>query len=232
MSNFAPAIRLVIALSLAGNGPAGARPIKVVELFQSKDCAACPDAQTNLNALADHADILALSYPVSFRDPSEWRAAEARPEFMARQAAYAEAIGTGGVATPQMILNGRLAFPGNAAGEVAVTLKDATALEARPRLSLAARNIVVSGPPRPRTAVEIWLIGYSREAAEPGIGRRRGGEPLALHRNIVRSISRIGQWRGGETRIALPAIGPGLAHAIVLQQQGMGPIFAAVDVPG
>ncbi len=218
-------LALLAGLMTAWPGPAAALPLQVVELFQSRDCPACPAARTNLDAIAERADMLALSWPVSFRAPADWSAAGARAEFMQRQADYVAATGVGEIATPQMIFNGRLVLAGNDAAQVAVALRHATPLEARPRLALRDNAVEVSGRP-PLAPMDIWLVEYSRVA----VGERSNAEP-AVHRNLVRSVRRLARWSGGTLRLALPRPAAGRSGAVLLQQAGMGAIVAALEVP-
>jgi hypothetical protein len=219
------ALTLLAAIALPP--PAAAtRPVHVVELFQSRDCPACPAARTNLDALAVRADTLALSWPVSFRAPADWAAAGARAEFMQRQADYVAATGIGEVATPQMIFNGRLVLPGNDAAQVAVALRHATALEARPQLAVEADRLVVSGRPPRGATLDLWLIEYIQVVASD----RRDNE-APMHRNLVRAVRRLARWSGGPLRLAMPRPAPGRSGAILLQQIDMGAIVAALEVP-
>ncbi|KPF78675.1 hypothetical protein IP88_03200, partial [alpha proteobacterium AAP81b] len=218
---------LAATIAIAATPPP---PAQVVELFQSKDCPACPAARTNLDALAARADVLALSYPVSFRAAAEW--GTARAEFMRRQSDYVAATGAGEVATPQMILNGRLAFVGSDAGEVAVTMARATALEAAPRLVRQGASVVVTGgSPGGASArgaggpLDLWLVEFSPQ--EVGEASRAEG---ATHRNVVRDIRRLARWSGGPLRVALPAVAGDRGAAVLLQQAGLGAIVAALEV--
>lgn len=40
----------------------------VLELFQSQGCSSCPPANANVNALSERADVLALSFAVTYWD--------------------------------------------------------------------------------------------------------------------------------------------------------------------
>ncbi len=221
-----PTFAALLAAGLLTASAATAQPLRVVELFQSRDCANCPAAQTNLDALAGHDDVLALSYPVSFRAPADWAAAAVRGEFIDRHTAYAAATGVGEVATPQMVLNGRLALRGKDASEVAVVLRDATPIESQPRLRLVGRRLLVAGPARPPRPLDIWLVRFNR-APQPRFGH--GKDDTASYRNIVESIERVGLWRGAEMALALPRAGE-TGSAVLLQERDAGPILAVIEV--
>ena len=49
----------------AANAADPAHPT-VVELYQSQGCSSCPPADVVVNALADRADVLALSFAVTY----------------------------------------------------------------------------------------------------------------------------------------------------------------------
>lgn len=61
-----------------------AKPL-VVELFQSQDCSSCPPADAHLNAIAGNADILALSYGVTYWDSLGWKDTFAKQAYIDRQ---------------------------------------------------------------------------------------------------------------------------------------------------
>jgi hypothetical protein len=76
----------------------------VVELFQSQGCSDCPPAVANVAAASDRADVLALLFAVDYWDRLGWKDTFSKPEWTARQYAYARAIGGDGVYTPQVIV--------------------------------------------------------------------------------------------------------------------------------
>jgi hypothetical protein len=99
-----PAIAALSMLSSAAlAGPP--RPV-VVELFTSQGCADCPPADVFLGKLAQRPGILAITLPVTYWDMLGWKDTLARDDNTRRQKAYAQAMGRGGVYTPQMIIDG------------------------------------------------------------------------------------------------------------------------------
>jgi hypothetical protein len=96
----------VAALLVLGTAAfAGPRPV-VVELFTSQGCADCPPADAFLGKLAQRPNILAITLPVTYWDMLGWKDTLARDENTRRQKAYAQAMGRGGVYTPQIIVDG------------------------------------------------------------------------------------------------------------------------------
>ena len=80
----------------------------VVELFQSQGCSSCPPANANVNALSARADVLALSFAVTYWDRLGWKDTFAKPQFTERQWQYARAMRQQDVYTPQVVVNGRV----------------------------------------------------------------------------------------------------------------------------
>ena len=78
----------------------------VVELFTSQGCSSCPPADAMMAKLADQDGVLPLSFHVDYWDYLGWADSFARPEFSARQEAYARAAGERSVYTPQLIVEG------------------------------------------------------------------------------------------------------------------------------
>src|ERR1700746_659884 len=97
----------VALAALHGSASADASRPVVVELFQSQGCSSCPPANANLNILADHPDVLALSFAVTYWHRLGWKDTFATREFTDRQWAYARARHRASVWTPQIYVDGR-----------------------------------------------------------------------------------------------------------------------------
>ncbi|HVU34227.1 MAG TPA: DUF1223 domain-containing protein [Opitutaceae bacterium] len=122
-------LRFVLLLGLLGLPAAagaaqdtftsGARPVALVELFTSEGCSSCPPAEQWLAARRSDPTLWQAFVPVSWHvdywNGLGWRDAYSRPEFTARQYAYAAAWHDGSVYTPCFVRNGREWHPGNPA---------------------------------------------------------------------------------------------------------------------
>lgn len=203
-----------------------ARHPVVVELFQSQGCSSCPPANANLNALAGRDDVLALSFAVTYWDKLGWKDIFARPEFTSRQWDYARTGGRQQVATPQVIVNGGAPIVGSNGKQLAALLKARGPLTAGPAIDITNDRVVI-GPGKAATPAMVWLVRYEpREIAVPIRAGENGGRTLP-HRNIVRMLVPLGEWRGVEADFALPAARPGLKSAVIVQQGPGGPLIAA-----
>ncbi|HEY9133101.1 MAG TPA: DUF1223 domain-containing protein [Dyella sp.] len=201
------------------------RPV-VVELFQSQGCSSCPPADANLNALAARADILALSYAVTYWDDLGWKDTFAQQAFTDRQWVYARRRGRTDVWTPQVFINGRRDVVGtdrtqldDAVAEAATTMKRGPALSWREgRLHVGAGEA---------GTYDVWLVRYDPRTLEVPIGAGENGGRVLPHRNIVRQLVRLGSWSGGEQDFTLPMPTiAGLATAAFIQA---GPGGAIID---
>jgi len=222
---------LAAAESFAGAASANdaAHPT-VVELYQSQGCSSCPPAIANLNAIAGRPDVLALTFAVTYWDQLGWKDTFARPEFTRRQWEFARAAGRGGVATPQTIVNGRLVTNGGDAAALAATIRAADRGISGPAIRRSAGKLLVKGGSIKRTAT-IWLVNYDPRVLNVPIRAGENDGRTIGHRNVVRSLSVIGQWKGGETIVPLPSQGDrNLRSAILVQSGTGGPIIAAAKL--
>ncbi|WP_419808813.1 DUF1223 domain-containing protein [Sphingomonas sp.] len=198
----------------------------VVELFQSQGCSSCPPALANVNALADRADVLALTFAVTYWDQLGWKDTLASPAFTARQWDYARAAGRGQVATPQTIVDGRTAINGGNRTELERTVA-AAHRSARPVLSHSGQTVTVGGAAATAPAT-IWLVRYDPRTIQVAIRAGENGGKTLAHRNVVRALVSLGTWRGAAVRVTVaPSPDPAWRTAILVQQTNGGPILAA-----
>src|SRR5690348_6014845 len=115
---FALALVALAATTAATFSTTSAQPggLIVLELYQSQGCSSCPRANANVAAISDRADVLALSFAVTYWDQLGWRDTFAKPKYTTRQYDYAHGLGHSNVYTPQVVLNGRTDLSGVNAG--------------------------------------------------------------------------------------------------------------------
>jgi hypothetical protein len=223
-----PRLAALIGFSLA----LGAAPVQaadashpaVVELFQSQGCSSCPPANANLNTLSQRADVLALSFSVTYWDSLGWKDTFAKGQFTDRQYQYAHAMHEGNVYTPQVVVNGLIAGVGAAPGEMEALIGRA---ERRPGPSVAISGGSVEIGAAAAQAADVWLVRYDSRTIEVPVLRGENAGKTLPHRNIVREMVRLGGWSGQAERFELPAGDPGLSTAVLVQTSGAGPILAA-----
>lgn len=202
----------------------GSGPI-VVELFQSQGCSSCPPANAALNAIAERNDIIALSFAVTYWDRLGWKDTFADPAYTKRQYAYAGAMGSNGVYTPQIVLNGRRAIVGNKPGELAQAVAATHALANGPSIS-AKDDMVTIGAGKGQG--EVLLVRYDPRTHQVAIRSGENGGRKLPHRNIVRQLIRLGNWDGRSVGYRLPKKpDPAWQSAVLVQTGRTGPIAAA-----
>ncbi len=231
-----PARALLAALALAPllhAAPAAAAPTAaartpvVVELFTAEGCTACPQANALLQEIAGRPGVLALTYPVDIWDYLGWADAGARPEFTARQRAYIARLKLREIYTPEMVVNGRREVVGFDRAKVQALA--ASAPHARgPHVSFPSERSVQVAGARPAGGGEVWLARF--DPAEQTVKVTKGenrGKTVVLQ-NVVRELVRLGGWRGGARRYAVPEpSAPGLKTAVLVQGGPGGPVLAA-----
>jgi hypothetical protein len=225
---------LASALLATGTGFAGepaTRPV-VVELFTSQGCDTCPPADAVLAQLADRKDVIALSLPVTYWDMLGWKDTLATDANTRRQKAYAQAMGHGGVYTPEMIVDGTTDMVGNRAQPVDAAIAARETYPEVVHVTLHATpgevHIAIgSAAPVPGDAT-IWLFRVQSKATVKVGAGENAGRTLA-YRNVVRDVKSIGLWKGQAVSIDLPRADPAApqhdAIAVVVQQGGYGRIL-------
>jgi hypothetical protein len=221
---------LLLSLALLAAAPAlaadRAHPT-VVELYQSQGCSSCPPAIANVNALAGRPDVLALIFAVTYWDQLGWRDTFAKPAFTARQWDYAHAGGRAQVATPQTIVNGRVVTNGGNQARLEQAIRQGDRGTTGPAIETTGGRVTIATG-HTATPATVWLVRYDpRTLAVPIRAGENGGRTLA-HRNVVRSLDRLGGWTGARAAFTVPApTNPNTRAAVLVQKGKGGPIVAA-----
>ncbi|HEY2445888.1 MAG TPA: DUF1223 domain-containing protein [Rhizomicrobium sp.] len=229
---------LASALAAAVLAPpafAGAKRQVVIELFTSQGCSSCPPADALLGKLADRKDLLAMSLPITYWDMLGWKDTLASEANTRRQKAYAQAMGRGGIYTPQMIVDGASDVVGSreAQAEAAISAR-ATDMRAVPvTLSATPGTLHIAigaGSERNGEEATIWLFHIlGRSVVHISAGENEGRS--VTYRNIVRDVRAIGVWKGQALSLDLPRTdmisAPHDAEAVLVQDGGYGRIIGA-----
>jgi hypothetical protein len=198
----------------------------VVELFQSQGCSSCPPANASLARYADRADILALTFAVTYWDRLGWKDTFGRPEYTERQYAYGRSLGDSGVYTPEVVVNGRAAGVGDDVGEVEALTRKTDRGASGPDVHIEGATVSIGAGPAPAGGADVWLALYDPHTLEVPVARGENAGTTLSHRNVVKRLVRLGGWDGSPVRLALPG-SEGLARAVLVQRSGVGAILAA-----
>jgi hypothetical protein len=218
----------VLALTLAAANAARAAQPVVVELFTSQGCSSCPPANATVSALADRADILALSFGVTYWDELGWKDTFASPQYTARQWDYARGLRHSQVWTPQVVVDGRADTVGQTPEQVEPLIRDARARRSgEPDIHFASGQVTVAGAAG-RLSGQVWLVRYDPRVIQVPIQRGENGGKTLPHRNVVRELVKLGVWSGQAATFPIkPAADPNLRTAVFVQSGPGGPILAA-----
>jgi hypothetical protein len=199
----------------------------VVEEFQSQGCSSCPPANANVNALADRPEVLALSYAVTYWDQLGWKDTFASPAFTKRQWDYARHAGRTNVATPQVIVNGGPKINGGDRAELEQLIAKQGSPTGGPAIAAKDGAVSIASGKAPAEAT-VWLVRYDPKVRWVSIRAGENDGRKLPHRNVVRELVSLGQWKGRQAEFKLPgATEPGLGSAVLVQVADGGPIIAA-----
>ena len=179
----------------------------VVELFTAQGCAACPDANRMVEGLAEEPGVIALTYAVDYWDYRGWPDTFARPEFAQRQRAYRAALKLRNIYTPQVVIDGHRQVSGSRAPQVQVAVdEEAARLDFPPQIEFrdTGEAVGVGSGTTPDGGAEVWAVTYlpGPQSVEVRGGDNRG--QTVRHVNVVRTLTRLGDWPGRPTLYDLP----------------------------
>ena len=220
-------------LWLAAMTQVQAEPVVVVELFTSQGCSSCPPADEFLAMLASDPRILPLALHVDYWDYIGWEDKFALAQFTDRQKAYAHAIGSRTIYTPQLIIGGADRIEGYSPEETAERLRDHLGEATPVRLTVTREGdtlvIRAEADPPLTEPVRVQLVRYMPEETVT-IERGENAGKTITYRNIVTSWERLEDW-GGTAPLEVTAPYPGdEPGAVIVQTAGPAEILAAARV--
>lgn len=220
-------------LWLAAAAQVQAEPVVVVELYTSQGCSSCPPADEFVAMLASNPQILPLALHVDYWDYIGWEDKFAHPKFTDRQKAYAHAVGSRTIYTPQLIIGGADRIEGFAPEKTAERLRAHMAAATPVRLTVTREGdrlvIRAEADPPLTEPVRVQLVRYKPEETVT-IERGENAGKTITYTNIVTSWERLEDWSGREPlELSAPFAGdePG---AVIVQKDGPAAILAAVRV--
>ena len=218
---------------LAAAAQVQAEPVVVVELYTSQGCSSCPPADEFVAMLASDPRILPLALHVDYWDYIGWEDNFAQGKFTDRQRAYAKAVGSRTIYTPQLIIGGADRIEGYAPEETAARLRAHLAAGTSVRLTVTREGdkLVIQAEANPPLTepVRVQLVRYKPEETVT-IERGENAGKTITYTNIVTSWERLDDWAGLEPlEVTAPFSGdePG---AVIVQSQGPATILAAARV--
>jgi hypothetical protein len=219
-------------LSLVWVSAAAARQPVVVELYTAQGCSSCASADRLAGQLAARKGVLALTLAVDYWDYLGWNDTFARPEFAARQRAYAQKMGMREVYTPQVVIDGRLQASGANPARIEALIKQAqrTPRDA-PQIQVRRGRVAVGSGRAPKGGAEVWLVRYDPDDQAVSVKRGENRGQTVTQKNVVRQLVPLGTWRGRSKLYPLPPAPAGDLSSVILLQAPKGGRILGVAQP-
>src|SRR5947207_5487954 len=225
----------VLASMLGATGPCLAKRQVVLELYTSQGCSSCPPADALIGRLAERAELLPLSLPVTYWDMLGWKDTLASEANTRRQKAYAAAMGRGGIYTPQIIVDGMVDVVGSreAQLEAAISGRRADMRDLPVSVSASPEAVhigVGSVAEKSSNDATVWLLHVlSHASVRVAAGENKGRN--MDYRNVVRDVRAVAIWKGQPLSLDVPRADQGLAPydslAVLVQEGGYGRVIGA-----
>lgn len=224
-------LAVLVLLALATSSALAAQPPVVVELFTSLACSDCPPADALLARVRErYPDVLALDLHVTYWNDASWSDPYSLPGVDELQKSYAALRHDPQVYTPEAVVDGGEPFIGSDGGAMAAAIEKARArIVAGETVPIAiggtARGISVdigSG----QGAGTVWLFGFNPSSTTSVRAGENAGATIS-EVNVVRSITRLGEWHGRQLELHAP-LQSGTGFAVILQSAD-GTIRAAAS---
>lgn len=209
-------------------------PLAVVELFQSQGCKSCPPALPIIHDATNNPNLLLLTYDVTFWNQSSgWTDTFGSNQWDARQRQYVTKWGRNGLHTPQIVVDGIADGIGASNDEVnQVIAKGMEIRNATPwtlGIDIVGNELhLASEVPEADMVYDVVVAAFDPTPQTVKVGKGPNKGKKVPHRNVVKMLMKIGEWRGGMSVIPLPDPPRGLDRAVFVQGGSGGPIIAAL----
>jgi hypothetical protein len=196
-------VAALAAPSFISRSSAAVTPV-LVELFTSQGCSSCPPADKLAGVLRGRDDVVVVSLNVDYWDYIGWKDTLAKPEYTARQRAYALSRGDGQVYTPQMVFNGSDHAVGSQKGAVDSAISSAAPAVVPVNISVDGTSVTI-GVDKGESAGDatVWLMSVTPAIIVQIERGENTGSAIEYH-NVVRKLSRVGQWTGEKAQFKIP----------------------------
>jgi hypothetical protein len=220
-----------------------ARGVAVVELFTSEGCSSCPPADAVVAELtAADPSVYALSFHVDYWDDLGWPDRFASSAFTDRQRGYARSLGSRGLYTPEMIVNGVEAFTGSDGARARQAVGRSLAAPAPVPLSIrvepsAPHAITVDFDAPEAPAGSVIDIAVVERSVSTDVRAGENAGHLLHHVNVVRAYVTVPGKRTGSALVPMPAsLRPESGEVIAYVQRasdagGGMPVLGATRAP-
>ncbi|KAL4879455.1 thioredoxin-like protein [Aspergillus karnatakaensis] len=216
------------------------QPLTVLELYQSQGCQSCPKNVPEIHkAVSSLAPNLALlTFNVTYFDRTEWQDTLAQKAWDSRQRAYVARWDRKTIFTPQIIVDG-------VADSTGVTVNDTLEIVERAReirkergwnifLDANDTDVRIDSDRAESVPHDILLAAYDPALQTVKITKGVNKRKKLPHRNVVKSVQKIGVWEGGNLTLPLPDLAEarrnGWGLLAFVQEPSGGAIVAAHGV--
>lgn len=201
---------VIAAVSLGRQRRDAERPRVPVlaELFTSEGCSSCPPADDLLRRLLDDqpidgVEVIGLSEHVDYWDRLGWKDRFSSPRFSARQRAYAQALRTSQIYTPQLVVDGRVEVVGSdwpavqrALAESAKTQRAAVTVSGSRSGDGSAASVRVTVRNVPAATAKggaLVVVGIAENDLATNVGRGENARKRLRHAAVTRTLEIIGR---------------------------------------
>ena len=236
-------------LSVAGGLASEGREPVLVELFTSEGCSSCPPADALIESLqrsqpVDGAEIIPLALHVDYFNHLGWKDPFSSAAFTRRQEDYSEVFGPDSVYTPQVVVDGAEAVPGNEPEQVRHAIGTAVGrvhlpVRVSPHPAGGSVHLSIDVPPGPKDIEQIQVVAALTQEEVTSIVKRGENKGRTLHHiAVVRKIQRVGALTSSasvlDARLPIDrGWGPNLQTVVWLQGVTSRRIYgtAVADIP-
>ena len=179
----------------------------LVELFTSEGCSSCPPADELLMRLektqpVPGAKIIVLSEHVDYWNRLGWKDPYSSASFTERQNGYARAFGNDDIYTPQMVVDGGVAFVGSSESKAREAITAAArlpkaAIEIKPgdmrngSTTPLVIRVAGSGDFKPGTEGEV-ILALTEDGLRSDVSRGENAGRKLVHTAVVRRLATLG----------------------------------------